>query len=86
MNIEELKNYLSSQCNRVLSTSKKNNLSESDFKNYLEEPLKKFNEKFEDLKTTVDFQEKLKSEIKEIIANFTTELTKIYLSQSLKSL
>lgn len=83
MNIEELKRYLSNECDRVLSTSKNNNLSESDFKNYLEEPIKNFNEKFKGSKTTVDFQEKLKSEIKVIMTNFTTELTKIYLSQSL---
>ena len=83
MNIEELKNYLSNDCDRVLSASKNINLSESDFKNYLEEPLKNFSEKFKGSKTTVDFQEKLKSEINVIMANFTTELTKIYLSQSL---
>ena len=83
MNIEELKSYLSNECDRVLSASKNINLSESDFKNYLEEPLINFNEKFKGSKTTVDFQEKLKDEIKVIMANFTTELTKIYLSQSL---
>ena len=82
MSIEELKNYLSNECNKVLSTSKNNNLSESDFKNYLEEPLKNFNEKYRGFKTTVDFQEKLKSEITMTMTNFTTKLTKIYISQS----
>lgn len=86
MNIEDLKNYLNNECDRILSVSKNTKLSEYDFKNYLEEPLKNFNEKFKGSKVTADFQEKLKSEIKEIITSFTTELTKIYLSQGLKSL
>lgn len=40
MNIEELKSYLSNECDRALSSSKNNNLSVFDFKNYLEEPIK----------------------------------------------
>lgn len=83
MNIEVLKSYLNNECDNLLSIAKNTNMSEDDFKNYLKEPLQKFNEKFKDSKTTVDFQEKLKSEIKIIMADFTTELTKIYISQSL---
>ena len=83
MNIPEMTNYLKNECDNILSIAKNTNISESEFENYLKQPLKNFNEKFAGSKTTNEIQETLKDEITKIMGDFTAELTKIYLSKSL---
>ncbi len=60
MNIEELKSYLSNECDNLLSIARNTNMSEDNFKNYLDQPIKIFNDKFSGSKTTTDFQDNIK--------------------------